>query len=129
MAWTTPVTDRGKGAYCLPSDLNRIDGNINYLIGTSLKTDFVSNDFLTKAQWQSVIDGTVTACNKYGIKIAEIPDFAMTSDNFNNVENLLLLCYERLLLWQKQFATNNYASSQTARYVGSTNLYTRGFNY
>ena len=34
MAWQIPVIDRGEGATCLPDDLNRIDGNINYLLGT-----------------------------------------------------------------------------------------------
>ena len=128
MAWLEPVTDRGESSWCLPSDLNRIDGNINYLIGTSLKTDFDEDDFLTVGQWEDIINNTVSACNKYGIKYTQTPTFDMTSDNFNNVENLLLMCYEMLTLWQKQRATNNYVQNQFSRYVGSVKLYTRGFN-
>ena len=129
MAWQTPVTDRGEGAFCLPSDLNRIGGNINYLLGTSLKTDFVANDFLTLAQWRAITTNTINACNTYGIFYTEEPSDLMTAENFNNVENLLLQCYDRLELWKKQGATNIYVGGNTTRYVNvPNNNYVRGFN-
>ena len=41
MAWTTPVTDRINGqTRTTADDMNRIDGNINYLWATLLRTDF-----------------------------------------------------------------------------------------
>lgn len=130
MAWETPVTDRGEVAYCTPADLNRIDGNINYLLGTSLKTNFTSNDILTLTQWQNIVDNTILACGKYGVKYIQAPTFDMTSYNFNNVENLLLQCYDRLMLWQEQAVTNVYVQSQYDRYVNVPNdNYTRGYNY
>ena len=129
MAWITPIIDRGEGSFCLPSDLNRIGNNINFLLGTNLKTDFVPNDFLTADQWQSIIDKTIEACNTYGIMIIQNPTTDMTSDNFNNVENLLLLCYNALTLWQRQANTNIYVQNQYGRYVGvPSNNYVRGFN-
>lgn len=130
MAWQTPVIDRGEGAHCLPADLNRIGGNINYLIGTTLKTDFVSNDFLTLAQWNSIISNTILACNKYGVRYTQAPNTEMTSENFNNVENLLLQCNNVLELWKLQKATNVYATNQISRYANvPNNNYIRGFNY
>jgi hypothetical protein len=130
MAWQIPVIDRGEGATCLPDDLNRIDGNINYLLATSLKTDFTSNDILTVVQWQNVIDNTMVACAKYGVKCVQEPNADMTSANFNNVENLLLQCYETLQQWQEQAVTNVYVQNQYDRYVNVPgDYYTRGYNY
>lgn len=130
MAWQTPVIDRGQTATCLPDDLNRICGNINYLIGTSLSTGYTSNDFLTLSQWRAITQSTIIACNKYGIYYTQAPNDAMTSENFNNVENLLLQCYERLNLWQRQANTNIYAQSQYGRYVAvPNNNHVRGFKY
>jgi hypothetical protein len=130
MAWQIPVIDRGEGATCLPDDLNRIDGNINYLLGTSLKTDFNNNDILTIQQWQDIVNNTISACGKYGIKYVQEPTLDMTSYNFNNVENLLLQCYETLIKWRAQAVTNVYVQNQYDRYVNlPNNNYTRGYNY
>ena len=128
MAWQTPVTDRGSTATCMPVDLNRISGNINYLAGTSLPADYTANDFLTRAQWQAIIAETIALCNKFGIKYTQAPNEDMTNTNFNNVENLLLQCYNRLMLWQKQASTNIYTGS--GRYTAvPANNYVRGYNY
>ena len=128
MPWITPVTDRGETATCLPVDLNRISGNINYLAGTSLPVNYTANDFLTYAQWQAIITETIACCNKFGIMYTQVPNYEMTSTNFNNVEDLLLQCYNRLLLWQKQASTNTYTG--TGRYTAvPANNYVRGFNY
>ena len=130
MAWTTPVTDRGEVATCLPEDLNRICGNINYLAGTSLSTSYTSNDFLTYTQWQAIVTNTIACCNKYGIYYTQAPNNDMTSANFNNIENLLLQCYDRLNLWQQQAKSNIYVQAQYNRYAGvPSNNYVRGYNY
>lgn len=101
-----------------------------YLVVMTIKADYVENDILTSDQWREVIDGTVALCNKYGIKYTQAPDTRMTADNINNVENLLLLCYEALQLWQKQATTNVYVSSLADRYVAVPgDNYVRGFNY
>ena len=100
------------------------------LVVMVIKADYTENDILTLAQWQEVISSTIQLCNKYGIKYTQAPTTVMMADNINNVENLLLLCYERLLLWQKQASQNIYVQNQYGRYVNQpVNNYVRGYNY
>ena len=123
MAWITPVTDRTNTARLTAEDVNRITGNINYLIATSLKTDWTTNDFLTLTAFNEILSGTKTAALKYGVFIYTEPDTAQTWENYNNIENLLLQCKNVLDFWdaqgvaQKHLNQGIYLNAQYSNYL------------
>ena len=123
MAWITPVTDRTNTATLAAEDVNRIAGNINYLIATSLKTDWTANDFLTITAFNEILSGTTTAALKYGVMIYTAPDMAQTWENYNNIENLLLQCKNVFDTWQAQDIAQKhlnqgiYLSGQYSNYL------------
>lgn len=126
MSWIDPVINRTNTARLKPEDLNRISGNINYLIGTSLTTSWAADDFLDVQSFNDILDGTKTAALKYGVMIYEAPDLAQTFENYNNIENLLLQCKTALDLWQLQAAAQKYLNQ--GLYLSSDYLnYVRGF--
>ena len=88
MAWTTPVTDRPNAqTRTTAADMNRIDGNINYLWATSLKTDFDSTDIVTDTQWDGVITATNGIATLLGLsEVTDGTDYA----NLNRIESIAL---------------------------------------
>ncbi|MGI6721055.1 MAG: hypothetical protein ACOX4I_00640 [Anaerovoracaceae bacterium] len=89
MAWVDPYTDWAPYDRFTYEDMNRICGNINYLIGMdSLRTNWTQDDILDRADWQPV-KNTVNAL-ALAVKLTHIAvTDALTSDNIDNLETII----------------------------------------
>jgi len=97
MAWIEPVTNRTSPSENFTySDMNRICGNINYLIdrigsGTAIYDTYTVSDIVTSTRWTELI----TIVNDFADSISESH---VTSDttytNFNGIETILLHRYQ-----------------------------------
>lgn len=97
MAWTTPVTDRINGqTRTTADDMNRIDGNINYLWATLLRTDFTSNDIVTDTEWSDIIEYTNEIADLLGIPEAST---STIYTNLNRIEQIAKAYWDLLPLW------------------------------
>lgn len=86
MAWITPITDRpNEFTRTTAEDMNRIAGNINHLLGTNLKDDYVDTDIVTVNAWRRIIEET-SKLNHFGLKITSKTDYV----NLNNIEKVAL---------------------------------------
>lgn len=113
MAWLTPVTDRGSDARCTYADMNRIAGNINHLLGSSLPTTYGQDDDTTTTlvsvtAWSDILSALSSLCIAVGFSDPQPTDL-MTFDNFNLVESLTLKVKERLDLIEKNANAVHYA--------------------
>ena len=91
MAWITPKTDWAETDFCTYSDMNRIAGNLNYLLDAStLKDDYTQNDVVTLTEWEAIIDAIETLSALYGYDYNDILNNSATAQNFANVETLTL---------------------------------------
>ena len=61
MSYVTPKTDWVNGDYCTYTDVNRIMGNVNELLGESLKDDYTVTDMLDKATWENMAEAVADA--------------------------------------------------------------------
>lgn len=97
MAWQTPVTDRANTATrTTADDMNRIDGNINYLWATLLKSDFTPSNIVTLEEWTGVIDTTNEIADLLGMEhVTDSTDYA----NFNRIEAVAKAYWDLLPLW------------------------------
>lgn len=89
MAWVDPCTDWAPYDRFTYGDMNRICGNINYLMGVdNLRTDWAQDDILKLADWQPV-KNTVNALAS-AVKLTHIAvTDALTSDNIDNLETII----------------------------------------
>lgn len=86
MAWVTPVTDRpNDDTYTTYKDMNRIAGNLNYLLGTNIKANYTEDDIVSMTQWNRIINST-KQLNHFGLKITSLTDYR----NLNNIEKVAL---------------------------------------
>ena len=89
MAWQTPKTNWAANDKCTVDDMNRIVNNIQFLIdGQDATFSFTSNDIVTLAQWQDIINRVVALCDESKIDYMKPSTFA-TYNNFNIVEGLI----------------------------------------
>ena len=107
MAWVTPVTNRTNGADRMShNDMDRITGNINYLydalteLGFTISGSKVSkdswawNDIITKSFWESMLTVLGKVCSAISYTPGTAPTNAMTYQNINNIESILLAVFE-----------------------------------
>lgn len=80
--------------------MNRIAGNINHLLGSSLPTNYGQDDDTTTTlvsvtAWNDILSALSSLCIAVGFNDPQPTDL-MTFDNFNQVESLTLKVKERL---------------------------------
>nr|DAF87272.1 MAG TPA: hypothetical protein [Siphoviridae sp. ctDsE1] len=86
MAWQEPKTDWSAADHFTYADLNRINGNVNYLVGSAiLPVDYTQNSFLTLSAWKTLtaqIAQMTAAANLSPVLI----DTQVTADNVRKIE-------------------------------------------
>lgn len=87
--WIEPYTDWNNGTYCSPSSINRIMGNMNYLVGrTVCKDDFTSEDIITVQQFEPLLFWLKQLSYLTGVMYSTTPDYSLTAENFNLIETI-----------------------------------------
>lgn len=86
MAWVEPKTDRGdSGTRTTATDMNRIAGNINFLRGTTIKSDWTDADIVDSASWSAIINITNLMASEIETEhCTSSTDFA----NLNRIEQI-----------------------------------------
>lgn len=84
MTWVEPVTDRPNSqTRTTATDMNRIAGNINYLLKTNIKANYTDTDIVTYTQWQRILQKT-RLLDHYGLAINDSTKY----DNLNAIETV-----------------------------------------
>ena len=131
MAWIEPITTWGEGDVYTYLDWNRviIDGDI--LLPTSNIDTYMmtENDVLTAEAWDFVVEALYDRALELGLRPTK-PIDAMTSDNFNALELLLILIKEREELLERQadsivYVGDGVYASSMGQYTGVTENYVR----
>ena len=125
MAWIEAVTDRTMMSRCTASDINRISNNINHLQGSNIKQDYVSDDIVTLAQWQTIRQGVSSCCLKYGIKMTIPVDDSATYNNLNQAEVYLSLCND-VLVQREALQVGSLFVGNTGARINAPNLQLKG---
>ena len=90
MSWIAPVTNRtsaqGRTTY---EDMNRICGNLNYLFGTALRTNWTRADIVDRATWDSIISVVAQVAESVGVQVSDSTDYV----NLNAIEEATLRQY------------------------------------
>ena len=131
MAWIEPITTWGEGDTYTYVDWNRviIDGDI--LLPTSNIDSYMmtENDFLTVEAWDFVVEALYDRALELGLRPTK-PIDAMTSDNFNALELLLILIKEQEELLERQadsivYVGDDVYASSMGQYTSVTENYVR----
>lgn len=130
MGWIEPVTNRIAGARMTYIDMNRITGNLAYLTEdltdygkyggqTIAKTEWIRNDYVTRPDWENILDVLEDVRITLGMMESDDPsnpfpvaDFSTGYENINNVEELTLLAYEKWEAMKQQGAANKYVDTE-----------------
>lgn len=96
--WVEPYLEWSSGSLCGPADMNRISGNINYLLGVDdLKDDYDSNDYVTKSEFEKIVNYINQLLILTGLSYDNLPTMETTADNFNLIESLILDIKNRMV--------------------------------
>ena len=90
MAWITPKTDWSELDRCTYADINRIAGNLNYLLDDdALKADYTQDDVITASEWSDIVDAVVgLVASEHYYNTDDVPNMDANAFNFNIVEGL-----------------------------------------
>lgn len=93
LGWQEPFTGWTLGSLVSYTDMNRIGGNLNYLLNRSteesVKETWTQDDFVTLDDWKVII-GAIKALSLWiGVEV-EIPTTALSPVNFNRAESATL---------------------------------------
>lgn len=92
MAWQTPKTNWNATDSATYMDMNRICGNINYLLGEERLTKvYTSKDYVYHPEWLEIVSAFMLVQVAAGIVDPEKPTDRTTSYNFNLIESVCLL--------------------------------------
>jgi hypothetical protein len=109
MTWITPKTDWSAADLVTAEDMNRICGNLNIVYPAGkLKTDYTADDFVTVSEWQGILSALSTMLSVIGLA-GPIPGDEMTSDTFNQVEELTQKIRTSLETYFLQTKASSYA--------------------
>lgn len=127
LGWQTPKTNWTKASHVGHYDMNRIGGNLNWLLNGSteevVKETWTNDDFVTLADWKAIITAIKGLAVWVGLSDLEVPSTSVSALNFNRAENAILRLRTPVELRRAQ--ENRYlndgvfASTQTLmEYVG-----------
>lgn len=92
MAWITPKTNWIYSDRVTADDMNRICGNINYLLGEErLQKVYTEEDYVFLSEWVEIVRAFMLVQVAAGIANPEKPTDAVTSYNFNLIESICLV--------------------------------------
>lgn len=132
MSWQTPFTQWTRNSRVTYSDMNRIAGNLNYLLpSANLKDDYTATDFVTVTEWNHICNTLVRLITLANVGLRFSPSVILTYNLFNNIERYTGIIYNTLTLYDLQHVADNYAGddlySASAGAYGITENYVRGF--
>ena len=123
MAWITPKTDWSSGDNVTADDMNRICGNLNYLLDEERLTKvYTYKDYVFLTEWQAIASalGDVQA---FLDMETDTPDNQTTAYNFNLVESY---CEQYKPLVDKIRAQRN-ANKYAGEWYADTEIYSGGY--
>ena len=123
MAWITPKTDWSSGDNVTADDMNRICGNLNYLLDEERLTKvYTYKDYVFLTEWQAIASALGDVQSFLGME-TDTPDNQTTAYNFNLVESY---CEQYKPLVDKiraQRSANKYAGE----WYADTEIYSGGY--
>lgn len=128
--WIEPVTNRTSGqARMTYVDMNRIAGNLDYLVGVLAdinitaqapsKTDWTQNDIVSIEDWQSITESLDSIRSGLQFAGAGLVDNQMTYTNINELERLTLEAYTRWQQLENGTSFNLFVGDGVATGVGA----------
>lgn len=109
MAWQDPFTDWGPGSVVTYEDMNRIGGNLNYLLDrNAVKADYTASDYVFLTEWETIRTALAEVQAYLGME-EDLPDDAVSSYNFNLVETYTLEAKDPVDKRRAQRLANQYA--------------------
>lgn len=132
MSWQTPYTQWTPNSRVTYADMNRIAGNLNYLLpSANLKDDYTATDFVTVTEWNNICNALARLITLANVGIRFSPSIILTYNLFNNIERYTGIIYNTLTLYDLQHIADNYAGddlySASAGAYGTTENFVRGF--
>lgn len=110
MAWIEPYTSWQETDRCTYADINRIAGNVNYLLDADvMKADYTQNDVITLTEWSSILSALSALSAAVKFVPEEEPNTTTTALNFNVIENYILGLKNWIDLINAQNAANIYS--------------------
>ena len=89
MAWQEPKLNWSSGDRLTCEEMNRINGNLNYLAGnTALSTSFTQNSFLTVNAWKGMTKQVAQLAAAANLE-AVLIDTQLTAENVQAVEEII----------------------------------------
>lgn len=94
LGWQTPKTNWTKASHVGYYDMNRIGGNLNWLLNGSteevVKETWTNDDFVTLADWKAVISAIKALAIWVGLTNVTFPGTSLSASNFNLAESAIL---------------------------------------
>lgn len=123
MAWITPKTDWSSGDNVTADDMNRICGNLNYLLDEERLTKvYTYKDYVFLTEWQAIASALGDVQTFLGME-ADTPDNQTTAYNFNLVESY---CEQYKPLVDKIRAQRS-ANKYVGEWYADTEIYSGGY--
>lgn len=126
IGWQEPFTGWTLGSLVSYEDMNRIGGNLNWLLNQSteesVKETWTQDDFVTLNDWKVII-GAIKALSLWAGVEVEIPTTDLSPVNFNRAESATLRLKDPVeLIWSQEnryFNDDVFVSADTLMdYVG-----------
>lgn len=126
IGWQEPFTDWTPGSLVSYEDMNRIGGNLNWLLNQSteesVKETWTQDDLVRVDDWKVII-GAIKALSLWAGVEVEIPTTALSPVNFNRAESATLRLKDPVeLIWSQEnryFNDDVFVSANTLMdYVG-----------
>lgn len=126
IGWQEPFTGWTLGSLVSYEDMNRIGGNLNWLLNQSteesVKETWTQDDFVTLNDWK-VIVGAIKALSLWAGVEVEVPTTDLSPENYNRAESATLRLKNPVeLIWSQEnryFNDDVFVSADTLMdYVG-----------
>lgn len=133
MSWQTPFTQWTQTSRVTHEDMNRIAGNINYLLpSANLKDDYTASDFVTVTEWSNLCDALIRLITLSNVdEYYSTLTYGLSHTAFNKIERITGVVYDALTVYDLQHVADNYAGddlySASAGAYGTTENFVRGY--
>lgn len=130
--WQEPFTSWTPNSRVTYEDMNRIAGNINYLLpSANLYDQYTASDFVTVTDWENICNALIRLITLSNVNEYFSLTWSLTSGVFNRIERITGAIYDALTIYDLQHVADNYAgddlyASSWGSY-GNTENYVRGY--
>ena len=112
MAWQEPYTEWSAGDSVTYEDMNRITGNLNYLLNSETLPEYGEHGVLWLTGWNSILAAVEQVRRDLGMEQAEITN-ETTAVNFSELETFIYEAYLKRSELERQaahYANENFAN-------------------